>query len=234
MHMNCRTFALLASSAIAVPAVFAADALMTADTIYVGGDIVTINDAQPPARRWPSRAAGSSPSEAGDIEDQHRGPDTRIVDLGGRRCCRASSTRIRTTSTRCWSPTRPRSMRRRPGPARTWTASSPRSRPSPTSSKIPKGELIMAYGYDDTVMPGGRLLNRDDLDAAFPDNPVRVDHVSMHGAVMNSLALKKYGYSADTVTPPGRRDRAQGRHQRTLRPDHGERLPARRWNSPSR
>ncbi|MFN4143927.1 amidohydrolase, partial [Aestuariivirga sp.] len=63
--------------------------------------------------------------------------------------------------------------------------------------------LIMAYGYDDTVMPGGRLLNRDELDAAFPDNPVRVDHVSMRGAVMNSLALKKYGYSAETVTPPG-------------------------------
>ncbi len=55
----------------------------------------------------------------------------------------------------------------------------------------------MAYGYDDTVMPDGRLLNRDDLDAAFPDNPVRVDHVSMHGAVLNSLALKQYGISAD-------------------------------------
>jgi predicted amidohydrolase YtcJ len=71
------------------------------------------------------------------------------------------------------------------------------------SRNIPKGEMIMAYGYDDSVMPDGRLLNRDDLDAAFPDNPVRVDHVSMHGAVMNSLALAKYGYSAETVTPPG-------------------------------
>ena len=70
-------------------------------------------------------------------------------------------------------------------------------------NNIPKGELITAYGYDDTVMPGGRLLNRDDLDVAFPDNPVRVDHVSMHGTVLNSLALKKYGYSAKTVTPPG-------------------------------
>jgi predicted amidohydrolase YtcJ/heat shock protein HslJ len=69
--------------------------------------------------------------------------------------------------------------------------------------KIPKGELIMGYGYDDTVMPDGRLLNRDDLDEAFPDNPVRVDHVSMHGGVMNSLALKKYGISAATKTPPG-------------------------------
>ena len=68
---------------------------------------------------------------------------------------------------------------------------------------IPKGEMVMAYGYDDSVMPDGRLLNRDDLDAAFPDNPVRVDHVSMHGAVMNSLALKKYGISAATETPPG-------------------------------
>lgn len=69
--------------------------------------------------------------------------------------------------------------------------------------KIRSGELIMGYGYDDTVMPNGRLLNRDDLDAAFPDNPVRIDHVSMHGGVLNSLALKKYGISAETETPPG-------------------------------
>ncbi|MCC7503021.1 MAG: amidohydrolase [Flavobacteriales bacterium] len=69
--------------------------------------------------------------------------------------------------------------------------------------KIPKGEMIMGYGYDDSVMPEGRLLNRDDLDAAFPDNPVRIDHVSMHGGVLNTLALKKYGISADTKTPPG-------------------------------
>jgi predicted amidohydrolase YtcJ len=47
--------------------------------------------------------------------------------------------------------------------------------------RISKGVMIMGYGYDDSVMPNGRLLNRDDLDAAFPDNPVRVDHVSMHG-----------------------------------------------------
>ncbi len=68
---------------------------------------------------------------------------------------------------------------------------------------IKKGEIIKAYGYDDTVMPEGRLLNRDDLDAAFPDNPVRVDHVSMHGGVLNSLAMEYYGISAETETPPG-------------------------------
>jgi predicted amidohydrolase YtcJ len=69
--------------------------------------------------------------------------------------------------------------------------------------KIAKGEIIQAYGYDDNIMPKGKELNRDHLDAAFPDNPVIVGHVSMHGAVLNSLALKKYGYSAEYKTPPG-------------------------------
>lgn len=69
--------------------------------------------------------------------------------------------------------------------------------------KIPKGEMILGYGYDDNVMPNGRLLNRDDLDKAFPDNPVRIDHVSMHGGVLNSLALKYYGIDSNTKTPPG-------------------------------
>ncbi|MDV2444916.1 metal-dependent hydrolase [Elizabethkingia anophelis] len=69
--------------------------------------------------------------------------------------------------------------------------------------KIPKGVIIQAYGYDDTVMPNGRLLNRDDLDQAFPDNPVIVGHISMHGAVLNSLALKQFNITSDTKTPPG-------------------------------
>jgi hypothetical protein len=72
-----------------------------------------------------------------------------------------------------------------------------------TERNIQKGDMIMGYGYDDTVMPDGKLLNRDILDEAFPDNPVRVEHVSMHGCVLNSLAMRKYGISSDTETPPG-------------------------------
>jgi predicted amidohydrolase YtcJ len=44
-------------------------------------------------------------------------------------------------------------------------------------------------------MTNGRVLNRDDLDASFPENPARVDHVTVHGAVMNSLVLEGYGSS---------------------------------------
>lgn len=70
-------------------------------------------------------------------------------------------------------------------------------------NNIPKGEIIMGYGYDENQMPKGGQLNRDDLDKAFPDNPVLVGHVSLHGAVLNSLALEKFGYSDKTVTPEG-------------------------------
>ena len=47
------------------------------------------------------------------------------------------------------------------------------------------------------------LLNRDDLDKAFPDNPVLVGHVSMHGAVLNSKAFEKFGYKDGMPTPAG-------------------------------
>lgn len=72
-----------------------------------------------------------------------------------------------------------------------------------TKKNIPKDELIIGYGYDDTQMPGGVLLSRDDLDKEFPDNPVMVIHVSLHGGVLNSAAQKKFGFSDKTVTPEG-------------------------------
>jgi hypothetical protein len=46
-------------------------------------------------------------------------------------------------------------------------------------------------------------LTAADLDPHFPDHPVMVGHVSLHGAVLNALAFKKYNISAATETPPG-------------------------------
>ncbi|WP_409416720.1 amidohydrolase [Flavobacterium sp. PS2] len=69
--------------------------------------------------------------------------------------------------------------------------------------KIPDGETIIGYGYDDNAMPNGRLLNRDDLDNAFPNNPVMVIHVSMHGVVLNSKSMAIYNINDKTPTVPG-------------------------------
>lgn len=69
--------------------------------------------------------------------------------------------------------------------------------------KLPKGALLQAYGYDGDALEEKRELTAADLDAAFPENPVMVGHVSLHGAVLNSLALRTFGITADTPTPPG-------------------------------
>lgn len=65
------------------------------------------------------------------------------------------------------------------------------------------GELLLGWGYDENLMPKGQLLSRDILDEAFPDNPVGIIHVSMHGAVINSKAMEKYGYTDGMPTPAG-------------------------------
>lgn len=63
----------------------AIDAAQAADTIYVGGDIVTVNDAQPTAESIALKdgrivAVGSRI----DVEKARKGTATRIVDLAGR------------------------------------------------------------------------------------------------------------------------------------------------------
>jgi predicted amidohydrolase YtcJ len=65
------------------------------------------------------------------------------------------------------------------------------------------GELLLGWGYDENLMPKGTELTRDLLDKAFPDNPVGIIHVSMHGAVINSKAMEKYGYTDGMPTPAG-------------------------------
>jgi predicted amidohydrolase YtcJ len=69
--------------------------------------------------------------------------------------------------------------------------------------KIPAGEVVMGYGYDDSIFPEGGKLTAADLDPHFPDNPVMVGHVSLHGAVLNSSAMKKYNITAGMETPAG-------------------------------
>ncbi|MBK7744926.1 MAG: amidohydrolase [Betaproteobacteria bacterium] len=176
----------------------------TAEIIFVGGDIVTINDRQPSAEALAVKGGKILAVGArADVEKAHKGASTQVVDLGGKTLMPsfidAHSHYINALSVanqaKLYAPPA--------GPGKDVESIVAALKKFAADRKIPKGELIMAYGYDDTVMPNGRLLNRDDLDKAFPDNPVRVDHVSMHGAVLNSMALKQYGIDAKTKTPAG-------------------------------
>ena len=72
-----------------------------------------------------------------------------------------------------------------------------------TRNEVSPGEWLVAYGYDADTLSDDRNINRDDLDAAFPDNPVVLIHVSFHGAVLNSQAFAAIGYDESTTTPEG-------------------------------
>lgn len=65
------------------------------------------------------------------------------------------------------------------------------------------GEWILGSGWDQTRWPDQKYPSRNDLDQAAPDNPVYLDHVSGHIAVVNSLALKHAEITAETPNPSG-------------------------------
>ncbi len=176
----------------------------TADTIYHNGSILTMAGTAPTyvealaVKDGVIALAGSK-----DMVLKMKGDATNVVDLGGKALLpgfldpHSHYINSLLVANQCQLYAPPS------GPGKDVSSIIAELKKFAAARKIQKGDFIMGYGYDDTVMPDGRLLNRDDLDKAFPDNPVRIDHVSMHGAVMNSLALKRYGISAETKTPPG-------------------------------
>lgn len=68
---------------------------------------------------------------------------------------------------------------------------------------IPKGGWIVGWGYDQDLIDEKRHITKTDLDAAFPDTKVMLIHVSMHGAVLNSKALAWAEIDSNTETPAG-------------------------------
>lgn len=67
----------------------------------------------------------------------------------------------------------------------------------------PAGRLITASGYDDGLLAEKRHPTRDDLDAVSADLPIVIIHASGHLVVANSAALRSIGYSKDVADPPG-------------------------------
>ncbi len=175
-----------------------------ADAIYAGGEIITVNGRQPTAEAIAVRdgrilAVGA---RAG-IEGAHKGAATRVVDLAGKALLPGfidahshyfSSLSV-ANQVNVYAPPA--------GPGKDPASIVAELVKFRDAKRIPNGEVIQAYGYDDNAMPNGAGLLRDDLDRDFPDNPVLVGHVSMHGAVLNSAAMKKWNITAETRTPPG-------------------------------
>jgi predicted amidohydrolase YtcJ len=83
--------------------------------------------------------------------------------------------------------------------------------------ETPKGEWIVGWRYDDTLLREMRHPDRHDLDAVAPDHPVFLWHVSAHINVASTRALVMAGITRDTP------DHHKGYHGRIVKdPRTGE------------
>jgi len=175
----------------------------TADTIYHGGDIVTVDDRNPTAEALAVKDGRIiAVGKQGDVL-KLRGESTQVVDLGGKTLIPGfldghshfiNSLQV-ARQANCMAPPA--------GPGKSIADILVALRQVQQKFAIPKGEFVVGYGYDRDALSEGRELTAEDLDRAFPDHPVFVQHVSLHGAVCNSAALRKFQITSNTPTPKG-------------------------------
>lgn len=174
-----------------------------ADTIFRGGTILTMDDARP--RVAAVAVAGGRILAAGDDAEVMKlaTPATVIVDLAGATLMPsfidAHGHFMNAPQIVRWA-----NVSGVPAGPVTSIADILKVLQAHRESFQPKpGEWIIGYGYDVTNLSDGRQLTRDDLDPAFPDNPVMLIHSSNHGAVLNSAGFAAVGMDASTPTPAG-------------------------------
>ena len=176
----------------------------SADIVYFGGPILTVNDAQPNAEAVAVKDGKIlQVGSRAELEKNHKGASTQMIDLGGKTMTPGFIdghshfifAMAVSKQANCTAPP--------VGPVKNIADLIATLQAFQKERNIPKGEIIMCYGYDGNELADKREMTRGDLDKAFPDNPVVAIHISGHGAVLNSAAMKKFGFSSATKTPPG-------------------------------
>jgi len=175
----------------------------TAERIFRGGSIVTVNSAQPTAEAV-AIADGTIVAVGSEADVmKHKGEATEVIDLGGKTLVPGfidghshffSLIDVQTQAL-CASPPA--------GTCRSVADVIAALKRVQTQRKLGPGRFVMGFGYDPELLAERRPPTKQELDAAFPDNPVILVHVSGHGAMLNSKALSMYGVTTATPTPQG-------------------------------
>jgi predicted amidohydrolase YtcJ len=199
MKITPIAIALLAASS----ANAASPAKPTAQTIYLGGDIVTVNDAAPTAQALAVKngriLALGSERDILTLRDE----GTRVVDLQGKTLIpgfidahgHVFNTGIQALSANLLAPPdgAVNSIAALQQSLRNWVAK-PQNR---------EHGIILGFGYDDSQLKEGRHPTRQELDAVSQDLPVLIIHQSGHLATLNSKALALAGFGPDSKDPEG-------------------------------
>jgi len=199
--------ALAVAAALAVCMTLAAPAWarQTAETIWFGGSILTMNDK---AMRAEAVAVANgrilAVGRASEVM-KLKGPATQLVDLQGRTLLpgfvdahgHVMMGGLQALSANLLAPpdggvTDIAGLQRT---LREWMAANP--------AAVNEVKLVIGFGYDDAQLKEQRHPTRDELDAVSMDVPLIVVHQSAHLSALNSKALEAVGYSAATPNPEG-------------------------------
>jgi len=198
-------FALIAGCSQPSPPATRAAAAGAADTIYFGGPIVTVNDAQPTAEAVAvkdGRIVAVGP-RAG-VEKDRKGANTQMVDLAGKTMVPGfvdahshfSQVGIQAISANLLPPP--------DGPATSIGQIQQILRDFiRTSPAVKEYGVVIGFDYDDSQLAEHRHPTREELDAVSTDIPIMIIHQSGHLGVYNSKALAQAGITAATPNPDG-------------------------------
>jgi predicted amidohydrolase YtcJ len=175
------------------------------DTLYVGGPILTITDAQPTAEAVLVRGGRIVAVGArAEVERQARGP-IRTVDLEGKALLpgfvdphghvvmvglQALAANLLPAPDGEGNDIA--ALRRILGE---WIGKN--------GTVIERYGIIVGFGYDDSQLKEQRHPTRADLDAVSSDTPILIVHQSGHLGVLNSKALDQAGVTKGSPNPPG-------------------------------
>ena len=173
-----------------------------ADTIYLA-DVVTMVESAPAAEALAVLDGRILAVGSREQVMAHRGGATRVVDLGARALLPGfidpHSHFMAALMIASWANVAAPPV----GPVTCIADILSVLRDHQEKFKPAAGEMVVGWGYDANDLAERRDLTAEELDPLFPNNPVMLIHVSGHGAVLNSVALKKFGISAETPTPHG-------------------------------
>lgn len=176
---------------------------LAADHIYIGGTVITVNDAQPTAEALAVKdgkilAVGSR----ADIE-QLSEADTQITDLAGK-------VLVPGFVDGHSHPTGSIAFGRNPildpppvGKVDSIGKIIETLQTYKEENNLAPGEFILGANYDDTLLKEQRHPTAAELDQVSTEHPVVVWHVSGHLAAGNHLALEKVGFTKDSPDPKG-------------------------------
>jgi predicted amidohydrolase YtcJ len=176
-----------------------------ADTIYLGGPILTINDKAPRAEAV--AVADGLILAVGEVKNvmTHQGTGSEIFDLEGRAMLpgfvdshgHAVMGGLQALSANLLAPPdgAVKDIASLQETLRAWLAEN--------TGMVDKAQLIVGFGYDQSQLKELRHPTREDLDAVSTKMPIIIVHQSGHFGAANSKALELTGMNADTTNPPG-------------------------------